>query len=180
MVRRLERILQERNWPLAVAMIQRLESSGTVQNPEQRQILQQAKDRVMEEGRRQLAEKAKSRAPGKEDSHSITVHGQILAGKQYPEFQEEFQALADALFYIVQEASHNGLITLTQAAKHFPVACHNQDGEIIWNISPEDIELILDGSPYNAEFVISQIAVHESCADERSAIEAQIACLNNK
>ncbi|MFA7114137.1 MAG: DUF6531 domain-containing protein, partial [Candidatus Omnitrophota bacterium] len=71
----------------------------------------------------------------------------------------------------------NKIIRLEGSARYFPVAYRDENEEIIWNISAEDIEIILEGSPYNREFIISQIVVYMGCSDQASGRLAQINCM---
>ncbi|MDD5247084.1 MAG: hypothetical protein PHS09_06820, partial [Candidatus Omnitrophica bacterium] len=102
--------------------------------------------------------------------HAISASGQFAAARVYPEYAGQFDYLGNILLEIVNEAARRGWIEHCGDPSEYPVAFRNSSGMAYFNISPEQIRQLHP----DAEYLISQIELHEAQPDETKALQAQM------
>ncbi|MFA5101507.1 MAG: hypothetical protein WC547_11535, partial [Candidatus Omnitrophota bacterium] len=113
-------------------------------------------------------------------AHNISGRGQIDAIAVHPEFAAQFAYNKEALSLIVTFAQREGEIDYRGPPEDFHVARSSPDGPLWFIVRSGDrraahalIRRALDGTQYDADYIIAQIELHESFAQEADALEAQ-------
>ncbi|MDD5246923.1 MAG: ATP-binding protein, partial [Candidatus Omnitrophica bacterium] len=106
-------------------------------------------------------------------AHSITAAGQFAASRQYPQLGQQFTYIGNALAELVKRAQAQGVIDYRGPPQDYPVAQRTASAEILWNIPQEQISALLQNSPFDAQYLIEQISIHEAQPTEEMAIKAQ-------